>query len=102
MMLVTNDSQSSYDPPPVLEVAGINTKKNVSTKLKPEKLHQERAHTFWRWKIRLPLITAERRLAYSINGSREDLGFWVPGANQSMRIMFYSCNGTLFSSTILS
>lgn len=95
ILIVTNDGESLYQPPPELEVAGINTAKSAAaTKLKPEILHQERGLTFWRWKIYLNLIADERRLAYRINGSHETLGFWVPGANQAMRAVFYSCNGT--------
>ena len=93
--IVTNDAKSNYNPPPILEVAGIETdEKAVPSALNAEILHKERGYTFWRWKIYLNLITEERRLAYTINGSAEDVGFWVPGANQSMRVMFHSCNGT--------
>jgi hypothetical protein len=96
MLIVTDDTKSNYTIPPTLEIAGINTAENATaTKLKPEILHQERGYTFWRWKIYLTLIAEERRLAYRINGNKENLGFWVPGANQSMRMMFYSCNGSL-------
>ena len=94
MLVVTNDGEYIYDPPPVLEVAGINTAPNaVATRLKPEILHRERGFTFWRWKIYLNLIADERCLAYRINGSKQHLGFWVPGANEAMRIVFHSCNG---------
>lgn len=94
MLLVTNDAKSVYSPAPILEVAGINTEENAeATQLTPEMLHHERGRTFWRWKIYLNLNGQERRLAYNINGSREDLGFWVPAANQAMRMVFHSCNG---------
>lgn len=94
MLIVTKDGESVYDRPPILEIAGLNTaKRSSSTQLKAEILHQERSVTFWRWKIYVNLIADERCLAYRINGSKENLGFWVPGAQQSMRIVFYSCNG---------
>jgi hypothetical protein len=96
MLLLTNDGESVYTPAPILEIAGIDTDQEVAaTQLSPEILHQERGYTFWRWKIYLNLIAYERRLAYRINRSLEDLGFWVPADNQSMRIVFYSCNGML-------
>jgi hypothetical protein len=102
MLLVTNDGESVYAPSPVLEIAGINTDQDVAaTQLTPEILHQERGVTFWRWKIYLHLIADERRLSYRINRSLENLGFWVPGANQPMRFVFYSCNGTLSPLNIL-
>lgn len=94
ILLVTNDANSVYNPAPILEIAGIQTDQNApATKLRPEILHQERGLTFWRWKIYLNLIGDERRLAYKINSSKEKLGFWVPGANQTMRAVFHSCNG---------
>ena len=100
ILIVTDDSESQYNPPPELEVAGINTAKNApTTKLKPEILHQENGFTFWRWKIYLNLIADERRVAYRINGSNQKLGFWVPGANQAMRTVFYSCNGMRMNNT---
>jgi hypothetical protein len=95
IMLVTNDGQSDYSHAPVLAVAGIDTEEITPTLLDPEILHKERTVTFWRWKIYLPLIAVERRLAYKINESHEDIGWWVPGAKQSMRAVFYSCNGIL-------
>ena len=101
MLIVTNDGESLYNPPPELEVAGINTAKNApTTKLNPEILHREKGFTFWRWKIYLNLIADERRVAYRINGSHQDLGFWVPGANQTMRIVFHSCNGMRMNNTV--
>jgi hypothetical protein len=100
MLIVTEDGDSVYEPSPILEIAGLNTAKNApATLLKPEVLHKERTVTFWRWKIYIDLIGDERRLAYRINGSKQDLGFWVPGAQQPMRIVFYSCNGTSLPST---
>lgn len=94
VLIVTDDARSDYSVPPVLEVAGINTDEYAeATMLTAQILHQERSYTFWRWKIYVVLNGEERRLAYNINGSKENLGFWVPGANQPMRIMFHSCNG---------
>lgn len=94
ILIVTDDARSDYDVPPVLEVAGINTDEAAeATVLNGHILHQERSYTFWRWKIYVVLNGEERRLAYNINGSKENLGFWVPGANQPMRIVFHSCNG---------
>ena len=99
ILIVTNDDRSDYSPAPVLEVAGIKIEADTTpTLLVPEILHKERGVTFWRWKIYLTLIAEERRLAYNINGSKEDIGFWVPGANQSMRALFYSCNGIIRAS----
>jgi hypothetical protein len=95
ILIVTDDARSNYSQPPVLEVAGINTDEHADTTLlNAQVLHKERAYTFWRWKIYVVLNGEERRLAYNINGSKEDIGFWVPASNQSMRMVFHSCNGT--------
>jgi hypothetical protein len=94
MMIVTTDAKSDYAKRPRLEIAGLNTEDGRVTVLKAAAMHRERGLTFWRWKIELRLIEQERRLAYNINGSNEDLGFWVPGSSASMRVMFHSCNGS--------
>jgi len=98
VMIVANDVKSDYASRPRLQVAGINTDTDDGqvTTLTAIAFHKERGFTFWRWNVELTLIQQERRLAYTINGSREDLGFWVPAANQPMRIMFYSCNGNYY------
>ena len=56
------------------------------------RLHAERGITFWRFNLEVELQSQETRIAYSINNGPA-VGFWVPGRNQTMNIMFHSCNG---------
>jgi len=65
------------------------------------KLYSDPKKTFWRFSFKIPLTDAQTRWQYSVANirfrskifasvSRE---FVVPSVNQSMRIMFHSCNG---------
>ena len=65
------------------------------------KLYSDPTKTFWRFALKIQLRGAETRWQYTIpdmhfrsevsaTSSRE---FVVPSVNQSMRIMFHSCNG---------
>ncbi|CAK7269120.1 hypothetical protein SEPCBS119000_003405 [Sporothrix epigloea] len=56
------------------------------------RLHAERGVTFWRFNIEVELQDKQQRVAYRINRG-PSTGFWVPAIDQSMHIMFYSCNG---------
>ena len=60
--------------------------------VKGHRLHVERGLTFWRFNIEVELEGLESRIAYRINNGPA-IGFWVPAKNQSMNIMFHSCNG---------
>ncbi|KAB8698110.1 hypothetical protein FH972_026360 [Carpinus fangiana] len=56
------------------------------------RLHAERGFTFWRFNIEVELTVEQTRIAYRINHG-PPIGFWVPAIDQSMNIMFHSCNG---------
>lgn len=56
------------------------------------RLHEERGVTFWRFNIEVELQEKQQRIAYRINRGPAT-GFWVPAIDQSMHIMFHSCNG---------
>lgn len=63
-------------------------------------LYSDRRNTFWAFDIKVPLETEEVQYEYEIMGLRfSDTSqarvncFFVPAAGESMRIMFYSCNG---------
>ena len=60
--------------------------------VKGHRLHAERGLTFWRFNIEVQLGLYEERIAYRINNGPA-VGFWVPGKDQMMNIMFHSCNG---------
>ncbi|EPS44653.1 hypothetical protein H072_1350 [Dactylellina haptotyla CBS 200.50] len=57
-----------------------------------EKIHQERGVTFWRFNIEIELGDHEQRIGYRTNNGGA-VSFFVPGANETMNIMFHSCNG---------
>ncbi|KAE8136185.1 hypothetical protein BDV38DRAFT_116450 [Aspergillus pseudotamarii] len=65
------------------------------------RLFEDPSKAFWRFSISLPLQSYEARWEYSIpgfqyaegQGVRSPWDFVVPSINQSMRLMFHSCNG---------
>lgn len=65
------------------------------------KLYSDPDRTFWRFSLQLPLADVEMRWRYTVarmkmlSEASEEPGrtFVVPSANESMRIMFHSCNG---------
>jgi hypothetical protein len=91
---VTNDLGSDYSASPFLSIIGLyaNDMDDPSF-IASEKIHQERGLTFWRWKIYLTLTEEERRIKYSVNGSKEDIAFYIPSSQKSMRLVFHTCNG---------
>jgi hypothetical protein len=56
------------------------------------RLHAEHGATFWKFNIEIELREKQQRVAYRINRGPAT-GFWVPGRDQAMNIMFHSCNG---------
>ncbi|KAI9679933.1 MAG: hypothetical protein M1817_004948 [Caeruleum heppii] len=56
------------------------------------RLHSERGVTFWRFSIEVELGQQQSRIAYRINRGPAT-AFWVPARDESMNIMFHSCNG---------
>ncbi|KAJ5855789.1 Alkaline phosphatase D-related protein [Penicillium soppii] len=65
------------------------------------KLYEDPAKAFWRFSLAVPVETFEARWEYDIPGLHNESGdqvqapweFVVPAEDQSMRIMFHSCNG---------
>ncbi|KAI9790513.1 MAG: hypothetical protein M1816_005020 [Peltula sp. TS41687] len=67
------------------------------------KLHSDPNKAFWRIDLDLPFQTSESRWEYSISNAnfasgtrtegRSTRTFFVPSKDQSMRVMFHSCNG---------
>ena len=52
----------------------------------------DRDATFWRFNIEVELGDEQQHVAYRINRGPA-VGFWVPARDQTMNIMFHSCNG---------
>ncbi|EWC45188.1 hypothetical protein DRE_06076 [Drechslerella stenobrocha 248] len=57
-----------------------------------ERIHAERGLTFWRFNLEIELGNEEQRIGYRVNGGGA-VGFYVPAMDQTMNIMFHSCNG---------
>jgi hypothetical protein len=63
-------------------------------------LYADLRNRFWRFSMDLEMEEVETQWAYEIPGLRfitegktDRQQFWVPSVNESMRIMFHSCNG---------
>lgn len=80
------------DTQPELELQGAE-----DSHPKPIALLSEKGRTFWRWPLAARLDDSEREVRYAVRGAglehAVEASFWVPGKEDSMRIMFYSCNG---------
>lgn len=69
-------------------------------RLESQRLYSDKRNTFWAFDIDVPLEPVEAEYEYEIPHVRfasEDKprvnSFFVPAADESMRIMFHSCNG---------
>lgn len=63
-------------------------------RLRGQRIHQEYGRTFWRFSLLFELDpTREMRVYYTINGDAAQGDFYLPAQSQSMRVVFYSCNG---------
>ncbi|GAA5830312.1 hypothetical protein JCM11251_001303 [Rhodosporidiobolus azoricus] len=120
-MIVVSDDGSDYSTAPTLTLEWDATSGGLAEKLNQMHIseipdddsvvHRRRVqghviHTyhsiagpqsFWRFKIEIPLGEREEEIFYSLNNGPES-SFWVPAADQEMRIMYHSCNG--FSSGV--
>lgn len=61
----------------------------------PVELWHERGRRFWRFAVTTVLEEEQHRVGYeiTINGAVLTREFYVPGREETMRIMFHSCNG---------
>jgi PhoD related phosphatase len=87
---------------PQLELAPANQGATAQKqKIEGLKLYADPQSTFWRFSLKVPLGNVETKWQYTIHNldfRREDStgpsrNFYVPSAQESMRIMFHSCNG---------
>ncbi|KAL7894670.1 hypothetical protein HDV63DRAFT_155331 [Trichoderma sp. SZMC 28014] len=65
-----------------------------------ERLYSDKRNTFWVFGLSVPLEAGEARYDYEVLGLRYSTthkprvnSFYIPAVNESMRMMFYSCNG---------
>lgn len=80
--------------------AQAQTPKNPILKVEGERLYSDKRNTFWTFHIEVPVEAAEARYEYGFADMRIKSAdkprinaFSVPAADESMRIMFHSCNG---------
>lgn len=75
---------------------------SASSTVRGEKLYEDPRKAFWRFLIKLPFQKFESRWQYKIEGleythdakhGNKPQTFAVPSIEQSMRILFHSCNG---------
>ena len=89
---------------PILKLRGGRTSTTGMDKKSPDaqgqKLYEDADKTFWRFQVDVPLCISESRWEYAVSvpNASEKLEarggeFLVPALDQSMRIMFHSCNG---------
>ncbi|KAK5956286.1 hypothetical protein OHC33_002862 [Knufia fluminis] len=97
VLIVTKPTQST----PRLEY-GPAQSRGESMSTDGLKLYQDPDKAFWRFSLEVPLTDMQAEWSYAIQNIRflSDVhgkdgrrSFFVPGADESMRIMFHSCNG---------
>ena len=64
------------------------------------RLLSENGHTFWRYNISIPMHDSDLKVVYGFQNASPDekndgngYEFWVPSKDETMRILFHSCNG---------
>lgn len=97
LLVVSN----SCDRPPTLYLSPQHFLKDA-THIEGVSIHTlekaGRKRSFWRFALSVPLSDADQRVDYQIKLSEEDsrccnASFCVPAKEESMRILFHSCNG---------
>ncbi|KAH6604792.1 hypothetical protein Trco_006499 [Trichoderma cornu-damae] len=97
-------TQVLHEPSLVLRRAGAHGEaaeaQNREAQIQGERLYSDRRNTFWAFGISVPLEPGEVRYEYEMPGLRFSTShkprinsFFIPAITESMRIMFYSCNG---------
>lgn len=84
-MYVTADEGSNYDNFPAFKVQELE--------VKAEKVYSAFKHTFWRFRFTVEMGETQTRCTYQLGAEHPPFDFYVPGKDQDMNIMFYSCNG---------
>lgn len=95
------DYSSFQDPaaPGKLEDASNGEIHLKDTQITATKLYSDPRHTFWRFDLEISQHNTEIRCEYTIPGltftgeKSDHQTFFIPAIQDSMRIMFHSCNG---------
>lgn len=98
ILIVTNDSTSDYETsvPTASFLVNIvgGSEDGEKSVAQATQVFQEYGLTFWRFHISLDMKEAEQSVTYLINNDTErQFTFYVPAYDQTMNIMFHSCNG---------
>jgi hypothetical protein len=89
-LIVINSSQ-----PPSLTLllqSNESLKSLTPTKIEVIDVFREEYY-FWRYELLLPMLNESQTVTYTSNCFFEQFQFHVPAIQNSMRFMFYSCNG---------
>jgi hypothetical protein len=88
VLIVTTPGQA----PPELQLRGQGSSSSARS-FNPDRLYEDSARAFWRYRIDVPFQEHDSAWEYSIQQLGMNKTFHVPSKKQSMRIMFHSCNG---------
>lgn len=85
---VTRDANSDYDKFPAFVLG------SSATQAAPLKFAALEGISFWRYDLDLETNPADPiRVPYRLGTEHPEYSFWIPGQAETMRTMFYSCNG---------
>ncbi|KAG5372148.1 hypothetical protein CJU90_2229 [Yarrowia sp. C11] len=90
IMICTEDMSSDLSVTPFLKIESSNGFQNT---MEAQNILSEQGISFWRWKIEIPMTNEEQELHYRINEEAAAASFFVPALEQSMNVVFHSCNG---------
>ncbi|CAN6653439.1 hypothetical protein TRVA0_026S01596 [Trichomonascus vanleenenianus] len=95
IMIVTRDDSSDYSRDPVLALACATGQDAPKLAEVPAKaIHKEQGVTFWRFDLSVAMAEVQQSVSYMINSDETGrYTFYVPAADETMNVMFYSCNG---------
>lgn len=77
-------------PEPICEVEGRG--------IEAEMIFEEKGRKYWRFNVALELTEKEREIRYRVDWDNDDgieSTWWVQGKEDTMRVMFHSCNGMI-------
>ncbi|CEP10655.1 hypothetical protein [Parasitella parasitica] len=90
-------SSDRYAPPIEIQLTEPATQRTTTIKPEAERLDTyRRKYHFWRYEVRLPLTDQAQVATYSTphnNWAQPSFQMHLPAYFESMRFMFYSCNG---------
>ncbi|KAK3362731.1 hypothetical protein B0T25DRAFT_14438 [Lasiosphaeria hispida] len=100
VLVVTQGGGKTQTITPTLSLRRADTANSSITDIQGICLYSDSRNTFWRFDLNLTMGRSETRWEYALPGLRfvhkskpRINSFWVPAVTESMRIMFYSCNG---------